>query len=153
QALFGLLRADAGTIAMPDGRPQPRSATEAARRRVCLVPADRRRQGLMIHKSIAQNAGHVRIGGLARGFPRCRDRDLARMAEHQIKALSIKAPSPWAAVSQLSGGNQQKVVVGKWLEAEPTLILLDDPTRGIDVGAKLEMYTLIRRLADKGDIV
>jgi ABC-type sugar transport system ATPase subunit len=107
----------------------------------------------MIHKSIAQNAGHVRIGGLARGYRWFRDRDLAGMADRQIAALSIKAPSPWTAVTRLSGGNQQKVVVGKWLEAEPTVILLDDPTRGIDVGAKLEMYTLIRRLADKGDIV
>jgi ribose transport system ATP-binding protein len=153
QALFGLLKVDAGEVTLPDGRPQPRSPTDAARRRVCLVPADRRRQGLMIHKSIAQNAGHVRIGGLARGYRWFRDRDLAGMADRQIAALSIKAPSPWTAVTRLSGGNQQKVVVGKWLEAEPTVILLDDPTRGIDVGAKLEMYTLIRRLADKGDIV
>jgi ribose transport system ATP-binding protein len=68
-------------------------------------------------------------------------------------ALQIKMPSPWAPVNQLSGGNQQKVVVGKWLEVEPRVVLLDDPTRGVDVGAKREIFAIMRRLAAEGRVL
>jgi ABC-type sugar transport system ATPase subunit len=70
-----------------------------------------------------------------------------------MEALRIKAPSPWTAVGHLSGGNQQKVVLAKWLAADPELILLDDPTRGVDIGAKDEIYGIVRRLAREGRIV
>ena len=71
----------------------------------------------------------------------------------QIERLHIKVRDPHAAVSSLSGGNQQKVVLGRWLEVDPEILLLDDPTRGVDIGAKREIYLLIRRLADEGRIV
>src|SRR6185437_2118600 len=71
----------------------------------------------------------------------------------QIAALQIKTPSPWTPVNQLSGGNQQKVVVGKWLEIGPKVVLLDDPTRGVDVGAKREIFAIMRRLAAEGRVV
>ena len=71
----------------------------------------------------------------------------------QIERLHIKVRDAQAPVSSLSGGNQQKVVLGRWLEVNPTVLLLDDPTRGVDVGAKREIYLLIRRLADEGRVV
>jgi ABC-type sugar transport system ATPase subunit len=151
--LFGTRAADGGAVRFPDGRAAPRSPTDAARRRVALVPADRRRQGLMLDASIAHNVAHVAIGALASRTPWLRRSELVDPARRQIADLQIKADDPWMPVGELSGGNQQKVVVGKWLEVAPNVMLLDDPTRGVDVGAKREIYLLVRRLAVEGRIV
>jgi ribose transport system ATP-binding protein len=152
-ALFGTSRASAGRIVFPDGRGVASGPTRAARRGVSLVPADRRRQGLMLEKSVAANLAHVRFGALRRRSPWVSRDELRRGAARQIEALRIRVPSVWAPVTQLSGGNQQKVVIGKWLEVAPSVVLLDDPTRGVDVGAKREIYQLIRRLSSEGRIV
>jgi ribose transport system ATP-binding protein len=151
--LFGSRRADAGVVVFPDGGGLPRSPTAAARRRISLVPSDRRRQGLMLGTDVARNLAHVTAGALRRRSPWLSRRDLAAGARRQIDGLQIKTPSPWTQVHQLSGGNQQKVVVGKWLEIEPDVILLDDPARGVDVGAKSEIFRLVRRVTDEGRIV
>jgi ribose transport system ATP-binding protein len=151
--LFGTRRADSGTVRFPDGRGAPRSPTEAARRGVSLVPADRRNLGLMLEASIARNIGHVTIGALPSRTPWLRRRELADPARRQIDSLQIKAEGPAMLAGQLSGGNQQKVVIGKWLEVSPTVMLLDDPTRGVDIGAKHEIYVLMRRLASEGRII
>ncbi|MFN2629896.1 MAG: sugar ABC transporter ATP-binding protein [Gaiellaceae bacterium] len=151
--LFGSRRADAGTAIFPDGSGLPRSATAAARRRISLVPADRRHQGLMLASDVARNIAHVSAGALRRRSPWLPRRDLAAAANRQIENVQIKTPSPWAQVHQLSGGNQQKIVIGKWLEIEPEVILLDDPARGVDVGAKSEIFRLVRRVTSDGRIV
>jgi ABC-type sugar transport system ATPase subunit len=151
--LFGTRSPTGGTIRFPDGKAQPRSTTEAARRGISLVPADRRHQGLMLEASIARNISQVVVGALGGRGWRLRRQDLRVPAERQIANLQIRADGPWMPVGQLSGGNQQKVVVGKWLEIGPTLMLLDDPTRGVDVGAKREIYLLIRKLASEGRII
>jgi ribose transport system ATP-binding protein len=151
--LFGSRRADAGIAVFPDGGGLPRSATAAARRRISLVPSDRRRQGLMLASDVARNLAHVTAGALRRRSPWLSRRELADAARRQIDGLQIKTPSPWTQVHQLSGGNQQKVVVGKWLEIEPDVILLDDPARGVDVGAKSEIFRLVRRVTNEGRIV
>jgi ribose transport system ATP-binding protein len=140
-------------VTFPDGRPAPSSPTEAARRGIGLVPADRRNVGLMLDSSIARNIAHVTVGALTARSPWLRRRDLAAPARRQIANLQVKADGPGMLVGQLSGGNQQKVVVGKWLEIAPGVMLLDDPTRGVDVGAKREIYLLVRRLAGEGRIV
>jgi len=137
----------------PDGGGLPRSATAAARRGISLVPSDRRRQGLMLASDVARNVAHVSAGALRRRSPWLSRRDLAAAANRQIRDLQIKTPSPWSQVHQLSGGNQQKIVIGKWLEIEPDVILLDDPARGVDVGAKSEIFRLVRRVTDEGRIV
>lgn len=150
--LFGARRAKSGAAVYPDGKGFPRSPTEAARRAVCLVPADRRRNGLMLDQSIVFNISHVAMGALkgtswfSRGAAR-------RRAARQIAQLRIKTSTPDTPVNHLSGGNQQKVVIGKWLEIGPKVILLDDPTRGVDVGAKREIYELIRHMSADGRIV
>ena len=150
--LFGTQKASAGEAIFPDSLGLPRGPTEAARRGIALVPADRRRNGLMLDKSVLFNISHVAIGAL-KGLPRFNHGMARERALRQIDRLRIKTGSPDAPAGQLSGGNQQKTVVGKWLEVAPRVILLDDPTRGVDVGAKREIYALIRRISADGRIV
>ncbi len=151
--LFGTRRATAGEMAFPDGGGAPGSPTAAARRGISLVPADRRHQGLMLEGSIEQNIAHVAVGTLPTRTPWLDRRAMRSAARRQIDGLRIRADGPRSVVGRLSGGNQQKVVLGKWLEIAPTVFLLDDPTRGVDVGAKREIYRLIRDLADSGRTV
>jgi ribose transport system ATP-binding protein len=151
--LFGARRPDQGDVRFPDGHGLPRSTTAAVRRGISLVPADRRKQGVMLESSVARNIAHAAVGALRSRSPWLSRPELRRRAQRQITALQIKTPSPWTPVNQLSGGNQQKVVVGKWLEIEPRLVLLDDPTRGVDVGAKREIFAIMRRLAAEGRVV
>ncbi len=150
--LFGLRRARHGTVRFPDGRGLPASATDAARRNVCLVPADRRRNGLMLDKSILFNISNIVVGARDGGSPWFSRKAALGRADRQIDALRIKG-KPDALANSLSGGNQQKVVIGKWLEIGPQVFLLDDPTRGVDVGAKREIYGLIRSMSADGGIV
>ncbi len=151
--LFGTERAKAGEVVFPDARGLPRNPTNAARRGVCLVPADRRRNGLMLEKSILFNISQVFVGAQTGGSWLFRNGPAYARAQRQIDNLKIKARSPWTLANQLSGGNQQKVVIGKWLEIGPKVFLLDDPTRGVDVGAKREIYGLIRKMSADGGIV
>jgi ABC-type sugar transport system ATPase subunit len=151
--LFGTEKARAGRVTYPDGRGLPRSPTDAARRGVCMVPADRRRNGLMLDKSILFNISQVAFGARKGALGWYSQRLARRRAERQIAALRIKTRSADALANQLSGGNQQKIVIGKWLEIAPKVFLLDDPTRGVDVGAKREIYALIREMSANGGIV
>lgn len=151
--LYGTRRATAGSVTFADGRGAPTSPTAAARRGISLVPADRRRQGLMLEASVETNVAHVAVGTLPSRRPWLDRRAIRAAARRQIDNLNIRAEGPRTIVGRLSGGNQQKVVVGKWLEVSPTVFLLDDPTRGVDVGAKREIYRLIRELADSGRTV
>ncbi len=151
--LFGVRKARSGAAAFPDGGGLPRSTTEAARRGVCLVPADRRRNGLMVDRSILFNVSQVVVGALKDRSPLFSPGKARARAARQIARLRIKTRSPDTLVNHLSGGNQQKVVVGKWLEIAPRVVLLDDPTRGVDIGAKREIYELIREMSADGRIV
>lgn len=151
--LFGRARADSGTVALPDGSGPPRNMALAVKRGIAYVPADRKNHALMLEDSVSTNISLVRSVVLGRDerFPsprRARRRALAR-----IRDLGVKAASPDMPVSQLSGGNQQKVVLGKWLEVQPHIVLLDDPTRGVDVAAKSDLHRVIREAADSGRIV
>jgi ribose transport system ATP-binding protein len=116
------------------------------------VPADRRRNGLMLDKSILFNISNVAVGARDGGSPWYLPKAALGRARRQIDALRIKG-SPYALANSLSGGNQQKIVIGKWLEIGPQVFLLDDPTRGVDIGAKREIYALIRQMSADGGIV
>jgi ribose transport system ATP-binding protein len=151
--LFGTEKARAGEATFPDSSHLPRSPTEAARRGIALVPADRRRNGLMLDKSVLFNLSQIFTGALKNGLPWFDHGSAFDRAIRQIDQLRIKTSSPLALAAQLSGGNQQKIVLGKWLEVAPSVIMLDDPTRGVDVGAKREIFALIRRLSAGGRIV
>jgi ABC-type sugar transport system ATPase subunit len=153
ELVSGLRRADGGKITLPGGRPVPRGLRRAIGAGVALVSGDRRRFGLMLDKPIWENIGQVRAVGLAASGMLVRARELRQHARGHMERLSIQAKSVDERVELLSGGNQQKVVFAKWLDAEPAVLLLDDPTRGVDVGAKAEMHSLIRASAAAGAVV
>lgn len=151
--LFGVLSAQCGEVRMPDGGPLPHSALNAAKRRIAYIPPDRRRQGLMLENSIASNLAQVAVSALGSLLRAYSARLLEDRASSTIAQLAIKTQSPRTPAQHLSGGNQQKVVVGKWLQTSPELILLDDPARGVDVGAKRELFGLVREMQAGGKIV
>lgn len=146
----GLVRPASGIVRLPNGDPLRGGRRGAIAQGVALVPGDRRRIGLMLDKPIWENIGQVRSVALSRDGALVRSGKLRARAHGYLGRLSIKTSSVNQTVGQLSGGNQQKVVFAKWLDAEPTVLLLDDPTRGIDVGAKAEIYALMRNLSKQG---
>jgi ABC-type sugar transport system ATPase subunit len=147
--LFGITPATSGTIDI-DGRPVTIASPRDARRLgIAYVPEDRGLQGLVRPMTIAQNTSMASLSRIARGIFIDFRAEIARAAD-SIRQLGIRARGPEQVVGQLSGGNQQKVVIGKWLETEPRILIMDEPTRGIDVGAKSEIHALMGRLAQQG---
>ncbi|MHC5544670.1 ATP-binding cassette domain-containing protein, partial [Singulisphaera rosea] len=116
---------------------------------VALVTEDRKNLGLFDQMSVAENITIRHLGALARGGMVDRRAEAKAVAE-SITRLAIKTAGGKAAITSLSGGNQQKCILARWLLTEPKILLLDEPTRGIDVGAKAEIYALIRRLVAQG---
>ena len=149
QALFGLDRVRSGTIARGAVECRFDSPESAIRRGVGLVPEDRKLQGLMMQMSVKENMSFTVLSRFQRlGFTR--DRALLAAVGRIFEATRIKAESPATCVNNLSGGNQQKVLLGRWLLADPEVLFLDDPTRGVDVGAKEDIYAIIEDLAASG---
>jgi ribose transport system ATP-binding protein len=150
-ALFGVLVGVSGRIEI-DGRPasvpSPRAA-KASGIGMALIPEDRKTEGLMLRMSVRDNLSFAAVERFTRLGLVDRKAEDAAIAEI-LRLLQIKTEGTSGPVAALSGGNQQKVVIGKWLMTEPRIILLNDPTRGIDVGTKQELYQLLRRLADAG---
>jgi ABC-type sugar transport system ATPase subunit len=152
RALLGLGVRRRGEVLL-DGRPvKIRHPGEAARLGIGMVPEDRKEEGLLLRDTICHNIGLAQLERISKlGLvSRSAERDLARK---QMVDLKIKAPSDSTRVGNLSGGNQQKVVLAKWLARGCRVLILDEPTRGIDVGAKAEIYRLIRELAAAGTAV
>jgi ribose transport system ATP-binding protein len=148
-ALFGVLRGTTGRI-MVEGRETHLSSPATAKSAgIALVPEDRKTEGLMLAMSIADNLAIASLDAISTG-PLVDPAKESAAIEQGIARLQIKIGTPSDPVSTLSGGNQQKVVLAKWLMTEPRIILLNDPTRGIDVGTKQELYWLMRELADQG---
>jgi ribose transport system ATP-binding protein len=116
---------------------------------MALIPEDRKSEGLMLPMSVAENLTMAGLGRVSRFGVIDSTKERERVAE-LLKRLQIQATSPDVPVGSLSGGNQQKVVIAKWLLNDPRIFLLNDPTRGIDVGTKQELYRLLRGLADDG---
>nr|WP_241267574.1 sugar ABC transporter ATP-binding protein [Streptomyces scabichelini] len=154
RALFGLVR-HTGQLEL-DGRPcRIASPREAIRQRIAYVPEDRKTEGLHVAQSVRANLALTNLRGLApaRRLTTVSRSAEARLVDELIASMRIKASSPAQEARRLSGGNQQKVALAKWLPAEPRVLLLAEPTRGIDVGTKREIYHLLRRLADDGAAV
>jgi ABC-type sugar transport system ATPase subunit len=148
EAIFGL-RKPAGTIKVGGRKVTYRSPQQAVRDGVAFVPSDRKRQGLVLQMTVLENLMMASTSRVARLRPP-RAREELATAQRTISELRIHAHSPRALVSTLSGGNQQKVVLGKWLTTEPKVMMLDEPTRGVDVGAKAEIYRLLFAAANRG---
>jgi ABC-type sugar transport system ATPase subunit len=132
------------------GQPfRPRTPRDAIRAGLALLPEDRKAQGLVLMAAIRDNASLASIGSLARLGVVNRRREADAVADW-TRSLAVHTPSLERPVRLLSGGNQQKVVLARWMLAQSRILLFDEPTRGIDVGAKAEIYALMRRLAAEG---
>ena len=152
RAAFGIDRYDSGRVQVA-GRTLPGADVHAAMRAgLGLVPEDRKGQGLVLSSSVADNLGLATLrAATTAGFVHRKGQQ--RRAATMCGALRIKTSGLDQVVRELSGGNQQKVVIGKWLLADPKVLLLDEPTRGVDVGAKTEIYQLINRMTADGRAV
>jgi ribose transport system ATP-binding protein len=150
-ALFGVLRSTTGEIRI-DGRKCNLSCPNDAKQGavgMALIPEDRKTEGLMLPMSVRDNLSMASLGQFSKGGLVDRAAE-TKAIDEMIALLAIKTDGTAVPVGTLSGGNQQKIVIAKWLMTKPKVILLNDPTRGIDVGTKAEIYQLLRKLADQG---
>ena len=153
-ALFGVLRGTSGQVLI-DGRPAAIAGPHVAKRHdigMALIPEDRKTEGLMLQMSVRDNLSFASLDRLSRWgvIDAAAERDAV---ERIVRLLSVRSDGVDVPAGSLSGGNQQKLVIGKWLMVAPRIILLNDPTRGIDVGTKQEVYELLRQLAADGAAV
>ncbi len=149
QAIFGYLPHDSGKIRVLGKEVDIRSPRQAKKLGIGFITEDRKTEGLMLEDSIQKNVGLPNLSQISRHgvLDSKKDDEMVRNAIHD---LSIRCSGPAEACENLSGGNQQKVVFAKWIFIDPKILILDEPTRGVDVGAKKEIYSIINRLAEKG---
>jgi rhamnose transport system ATP-binding protein len=149
QSLFGVAPADQGTIEIEGRSVQMKSPRQAMQCGLALVPEDRQHHGLVLPMDIADNVMLPRLSRFTKGGWLAAQQ--AREAAHEAATrMEVKATTVWQKVRELSGGNQQKVVLAKWLSTNPRILILDEPTRGIDVGTKAEVHRLMCELAAEG---
>jgi len=149
ETVFGARRRSAGTVLIGGTALDAREPGQAMRAGIGMVPEDRKQAGLFLDMSVQDNIGVTVAHDLARGLL-ASDARAAALALRFIAELKIATPSPRQVVGNLSGGNQQKVLIAKWLAMKPRLLIVDEPTRGVDVGARAEIYRLLRNLAADG---
>ncbi|MCR1766124.1 Galactose/methyl galactoside import ATP-binding protein MglA [Burkholderia glumae] len=149
--IYGADRAEAGTVSVgtPPRPVRIASPADAVRHGIALITEDRKGEGLLLSQPIAANVSLGQLGRISRGGVVDTRREHA-LAQRQIEAMRIRTRGPAQPVAELSGGNQQKVVIGRWLAHEMGVLLFDEPTRGIDVGAKFDIYALMGGLAREG---
>ena len=149
RAVFGIDPRESGEI-LVNGKPvQINSTVDALRAGLGFVPEDRKEQGLILKMNVRQNTSIAALDSVANGWFIDKKRENA-LSDEYVKKLRVKTPSNEQKVMNLSGGNQQKVVIAKWMANHPSVLILDEPTRGIDVGAKKEIHTLMCELAKQG---
>ena len=151
--IFGADRADAGTVSINGHEVTPRNTVDGVKAGIGLVPEDRKSQGTVLSMPIRINSTMARLSDVSNWFGGLRLKSERQTVTQLMQALRIKARDMDDDVSTLSGGNQQKVVLAKWFHAQGRVIILDEPTRGVDVGAKAEIYTLINTLAAEGKAI
>ncbi len=149
ETLFGLTPADAGEILVHGVRAAIQSPADAIRAGIAYVPEDRRQHGVVLEMSVASNASLASLERVSRRglIDRRAERE---SAQRYVDQFRIKTASLEAEVGTLSGGNQQKVALARWLATEPSILILDEPTQGVDVGSKAEIHGLMQRLAERG---
>ena len=154
--LFGVDKRSSGEIYLNGNAISPRSPLDALKKGMGYITESRRENGFFPNFSIAQNMAvsqSLKRGGYKGAMGLFREGDERRTAEEQRKLLALKCHSVDQNITELSGGNQQKVLISKWLCCSPEVIIFDEPTRGIDVGAKAEIYKVMRQLADDGKVI
>ena len=152
QCIFGLTRPEAGTIELNGEKVEFKSPKEAIDHGIAYVTEDRKGEGLVLPMSVAHNTTLAALSDFVSGGLLSAGKE-AKVVAEQIKALNTKVHSPRMAVTSLSGGNQQKVVLAKWIITDPGIIIFDEPTRGIDVGAKAEIYKIMCNYVAQGNAV
>ena len=150
RAICGIDRVTEGEILIDGKKVQLRSPADAVRHGIGWIPEDRKQHGLLLKMTVAQNMTMAILRRISNVFGAINAREERRIANQYIEALSVATPSINQVVNNLSGGNQQKVVLAKWLSSNPILMIMDEPTRGIDVGAKAEVHALMIQLARQG---
>jgi ribose transport system ATP-binding protein len=150
--IFGAHRPEGGAMSLAGRAFRPRDCSDAVKAGVGFVPEERRAEGLVLTKSVAFNVGLANLHSLvfAPWFPLLSTGRRRSLAETIVRDLSIKTPHVETPVGKLSGGNQQKVLIGRWLGVRPKVLILDEPTRGVDIGARGEIHRLVRELARGG---
>jgi ribose transport system ATP-binding protein len=152
ELIFGVKRRSSGEIFFKKTAVYPKTPRDAIDAGIALVPEDRKRQGALLDIDIKGNISMAIIKRLSR-FSVVNKSKEKNIAEDYRKSIRIKTPDIYQKIKNLSGGNQQKVIIAKWLATGPDLIILDEPTRGIDVGAKGEIYKLINELVESGKTI
>jgi ribose transport system ATP-binding protein len=151
-ALFGVLPINSGQVIISGTNGVPKNPSAAIARGLALIPEDRRAQGLVLDHSVSENITLPLLKQVCTGSI-IRNSRANQVTQDVVKSLSIRLASTHMKVGALSGGNQQKVVIGKWLGTDPKILMLDEPTAGVDIGTKTEILDLIREIADKGTTV
>jgi len=148
-SVFGVEKPTAGEILVDGKKVKIKSPVDAIKNNIILIPEERKAQGLIQNHSVMSNLSLAYLRIISK-FQLINGRKRQHLAQRMVDRLKIKTPSLNQKVGNLSGGNQQKVVIGKWLPLKPMVVILDQPTRGIDIGAKREIYDLITELAQSG---
>lgn len=150
RALFGASSVRAGSIVLNGRQVALKSPYQAVRQGIALVPEERRREGIFVEETVAVNLSAANLSRVLGWGPWISRAKETSAAETMIRDLGVKTPSAEAKVRNLSGGNQQKIAIGKWLLADADVYIFDEPTKGVDVGAKRDIYDLIAKLAERG---
>lgn len=153
RAIFGADPIDSGEIHVNGKRAKINKPADAVRHGICYLSEDRKRFGLMLEMDIKNNMVMPSLKEFSSAFGFINERKINKVSQSMIEALTIKTPGINQEVKLLSGGNQQKVVIAKWLIRNCEIIIFDEPTRGIDVGAKGEIYKLLQKLAEEGKAI
>ncbi|MGH6860242.1 MAG: sugar ABC transporter ATP-binding protein, partial [Phyllobacterium sp.] len=153
KALFGMVPALTGQISIDGKAVSFRSPADAIRNGIAFVTEDRKDEGLVLAHSVERNINMVALNRLSNRFGFAHGKSERAAAKAEVLRLAIKTASLDTPAGTLSGGNQQKIVLAKWLQMRPRILILDEPTRGVDVGAKFEIYGIIRQLAAEGTAI
>ena len=152
KTIFGVYRKSGGTITLNGKELKIKNPSDAVKNRIALVPEERRKEGVLVAETVTFNISAACLGDFCT-LSFVNDRKTAQKAKEYVQSLSIKTPSIKQRVAYLSGGNQQKVAVAKWLAADCDVYIFDEPTKGVDVGAKQEIFHLINQIAKEGNCV
>lgn len=151
EAIFGIRRVGEGSKFFLEGKQiRINSVKDAIRSRIALVPEDRRREGLVLEHTLEQNLCLPNLNKIRSGIF-TDNKKAAWLSAQCVEQLAVKASGVHAPIVSLSGGNQQKIVVAKWLETKPKLLIMDEPTAGVDIGAKAEIIEIVRKYAAEGN--
>jgi ribose transport system ATP-binding protein len=149
KCIFGLTKGYTGEVTLEGKKVRFKSPVEALKSGIALVPEDRKAEGLYKVQSVRYNSTIEVLGEFIKGIFVNKEKE-TEITQKYIDLLSTKTPSQEQLIGNLSGGNQQKVIIGRWLATNPKILILDEPTRGVDVGAKSEIYAIMNQLVKEG---